>query len=298
MIFEKVSFDANDYKSAVADGKTLYIYLHSMKDPMHVDFKSGADALDALKRLDADVTANRTSEGTKYKGRGNTVETTTSNLFDSLSGLFQKGKAKVDDVVNGTSLNALIFQMAADQAISTVKSKAEDLSQKLEDVLGTVTANVAGKKSEFQTTFGELLDVIKEIQEGLDDNGETAEPSEPKKGWTRHMTNDKTIFKGDFFSGLADDADDKEVPAPGSVGAPDEPLIGDLTASELKELIAQFVDGAMANPKTQKIFGNIYEIFGKHEATAAVENLKKLIFEMAVTCPDAKLSEVLQRFLG
>lgn len=300
MIFEKASFDANDYKSAVADGKTIFIYLHSMKDPMHVDFKNATEAVEALKRLDAEVTANRTVNRTDNTGRGSSVETK-PGLFACFEKLVQKGKEKVQNVVDGNSVEALIFQMATDQAVSTVKAKAEELSQKLEDVLGTVTAAVAVKKEELDD---DLKAVVQDMQNYFASTA-TEVPDSPQEdegtkakgaGWSRNMTK-KSIFNGDTFSGASEDEEVDEI-RPGSVGAPDEPLIGDLTSPELKALIDEFVDGAMTNPKTQRIFGNIYEIFGKQEATLAVENLKKIIYEMAVNNPESKLSDVLKRFLG
>ena len=311
MIFEKASFEPNDFKSAVVDSKTLYIYLHSMKEPLHMDFKSGADAQAALIRLDAEVAANRTVKSDST-GRGNTVETK-PGLFACFDKLVQKGKEKVQNVVDGTSVEALIFQMAADQAASTVKAKAEELSQKLEDVLGTVTAAAVLKKgeleSEFKEEFNDLKEVIREMQRGfaeteVPDDAANDKPQEDEgtktkgTGWSRHMTSKKSIFNGDTFSGASQHEPEEESIRPGSVGSEDEPLIGDLTSPELKDLIAEFVDGAMANPKTQEVFGNIYEIFGKEEAGLAVENLKKIIYEMAVNNPHAKLSDVLKRFLG
>ena len=302
MIFEKASFDANDYKSAVVDGKTIFIYLHSMKEPMHVDFKNGTEAVEALKRLDAEVTANRTVKSTDNTGHGSSVETK-PGIFACFEKLVQKGKEKVQNVVDGTSVEALILQMAADQAASTVKAKAEELSQKLEDVLGTVTAAVVVKKEELESEFAdeanELREFLLNIQRGFSETEAPTKPEEEPKGnagWSRHMTK-KSIFNGDTFSGASEDEEVGEI-RPGSVGAPDEPLIGDLTSPELKELINEFVDGAMTNPKTQQIFGNIYQIFGKKEATLAVENLKKIIYEMAINSPDEKLSDVLKRFLG
>ena len=162
MIFEKASFEPNDFKSAVVDSKTLYIYLHSMKEPLHMDFKSGSDAQAALVRLDAEVAAKRTvkSDSTPH---GNTVETKPS-IFSCFDKLVQKGKEKVQNVVDGTSAEALIFQMAADQAANTVKAKAEELSQKLEEVLGTVTAAVVEKKEELDE---ELKAVILDMQRGF-----------------------------------------------------------------------------------------------------------------------------------
>lgn len=301
MIFEKASFDANDYKSAVIDGKTIYIYLHSMKEPMHVEFDSATDALSALIRLDAEVAANRTVKVGDNTSRGNTVETK-PGIFACFDKLVQKGKEKVQNVVDGTSVEALIFQMAADQAASTVKAKAEELSQKLEDVLGTVTAAVAVKKEELDD---ELKAVILDMQRGFSAMA-TEVPDESKEdegtkakgaGWSRNMTSKKSIFNGDIFSGAVPEEQEEEI-RPGSVGSEDEPLIGDLTSPELKALIDEFVDGAMTNPKTQQVFGNIYEIFGKEEAGLAVENLKKIIYEMAVSNPHVKLSDVLKRFLG
>ena len=315
MIFEKASFEPNDFKSAVVDGKTLFIYLHSMKEPLHMDFKSGADAQAALIRLDSEVAAKRTVQSDSAP-RGNCVETKPS-IFACFDKLVQKGKEKVQNVVDGTSVEALIFQMAADQAASTVKAKAEELSQKLEDVLGTVTAAVVVKKeeleAEFEEEFNELKDVIREMQRGFDTTevtddadkygveGEKPQEDEGTKakgaGWTRQTTK-KSIFNGDTFSGAVQAELQEEDIRPGSVGSEDEPLIGDMTSPELKALIEEFVDGAMTNPKTQEVFGNIYEIFGKEEAGLAVENLKKIIYEMAVNNPHVKLSDVLKRFLG
>lgn len=300
MIFEKASFEPNDFKSAVVDGKTLYIYLHSMKEPLHMDFKSGSDAQAALVRLDAEVAAKRTvkSDSTPH---GNTVETKPS-IFACFDKLVQKGKEKVQNVVDGTSVEALIFQMAADQAASTVKAKAEELSQKLEDVLGTVTAAVVEKKEELDE---ELKTVILDMQRGFAATATEVSDEPPEDegtkakgtGWSRNMTSKKSIFNGDIFSGAVPEDQEEDI-RPGSVGSEDEPLISDLTALELKYLIDEFVDGAMTNPKTQQVFGNIYEIFGKEEAGLAVENLKKIIYEMAVNNPNDKLSDVLKRFLG
>lgn len=202
--------------------------------------------------------------------------------------------------------------MAADQAASTVKAKAEELSQKLEDVLGTVTAAVAVKKEELDD---ELKAVILDMQRGFaamatevpdDADKYGVEDEKPQEdegtkakgaGWTRQTTK-KSIFNGDTFSGAVQAELQEEAIRPGSVGSEDEPLIGDMTSPELKALIEEFVDGAMTNPKTQQVFGNIYEIFGKEEAGLAVENLKKIIYEMAVNNPHVKLSDVLKRFLG
>lgn len=300
MIFEKASFEPNDFRSAVVDGKTLFIYLHSMKDPLHMDFKSGSDAQAALVRLDAEVAAKRTVKSDSAP-RGNSVETK-PGIFACFDKLVQKGKEKVQSVVDGTSVEALIFQMAADQAASTVKAKAEELSQKLEDVLGTVTAAVVVKKeeleSEFEEEFNDLKAVIREMQRGFAAT-EVPEEVEPKgdAGHSRRATK-KSIFNGDTFSGAVQAELQEEEIRPGSVGSEDEPLIGDMTSPELKALIEEFVDGAMTNPKTQEVFGNIYEIFGKEEAGLAVENLKKIIYEMAVNNPHVKLSDVLKRFLG
>lgn len=302
MIFEKASFDANDYKSAVVEGKSLFIYLHSMKDSLQIDFKNATEAVEALKRLDAEVAANRTST----TSRGNTVETKPS-IFACFDKLVQKGKDKIQDVVERSTVQELLLQLAAEQAISTVKTKAEELSQKLEDVLGTVTAAVVVKKeeleSEFEDEFNELREVLLDIQRGFEETS-TEVPNAPEEqdgtkekstGWSRNMSK-KSIFNGDTFSGAV--PEDKEEIRPGSVGSEDEPLIGDLTSPELKALIDEFVDGAMNNPKTQQVFGNIYQIFGEKEASLAVENLKKIIYEMAVNNPNSKLSDVLKRFLG
>lgn len=302
MIFEKVSFDANDYKSAVVEGRTLFIYLHSMKDSMSIDFKNGTDAVAALQRLDEQVQANRTAP------IGDSTPKSKPSVFACFDKLVQKGKDKVDNIVNGTSAEALLFQMATDQASKAIKAKAEELTQNLEEVLGTVTAAVAKKgaelKDEAAWTFDELKEVIAAMQEVVleDEKDEKEEPAKEGTktsgaGWSRHMTAKKTnIVQEDVFNGGAS-TDDLEEIAPGSVGAPDEPLIGDLTAPELHALIDEFVEGAMNNPMTQEVFGNIYQIFGKKEADEAISNLKNIIFEMAITQPNSKLSDVLQRFL-
>lgn len=307
MIFEKASFEPNDFRSAVVDGKILFIYLHSMTEPLHMDFKSGSDAQAALIRLDAEVAANRTVKVGDSAARSNTVESKPS-IFACFDKLVQKGKDKVDNIVNGTSAEALLFQMATDQASKAIKAKAEELTQNLEEVLGTVTAAVAKKgaelKDEAAWTFDELKEVIAAMQEVVleDEKDEKEEPAKEGTktsgaGWSRHMTAKKTnIVQEDVFNGGAS-TDDLEEIAPGSVGAPDEPLIGDLTAPELHALIDEFVEGAMNNPMTQEVFGNIYQIFGKKEADEAISNLKNIIFEMAITQPNSKLSDVLQRFL-
>lgn len=305
MIFEKASFEPNDFRSAVVDGKILFIYLHSMTEPLHMDFKSGSDAQAALIRLDAEVAANRTVKVGDSAARSNTVESKPS-IFACFDKLVQKGKDKVDNIVNGTSAEALLFQMATDQASKAIKAKAEELTQNLEEVLGTVTAAIATKGAEIKDdaawTFEELKEVIAAMQEVVLED-EKEEPAKEgtktsEAGWSRHMTMKKTnIVQEDVFNGADSSTDDLEEIAPGSVGAPDEPLIGELTAPELHALIDEFVEGAMNNPMTQEVFGNIYQIFGKKEADEAISNLKNIIFEMAVTQPNSKLSDVLQRFL-
>lgn len=302
MIFEKASFEPNDFRSAVVEGRTLFIYLHSMKDSMSIDFKNGTDAVAALQRLDEQVQANRTTP------IGDSTPKSKPSVFACFDKLVQKGKDKVDNIVNGTSAEALLFQMATDQASKAIKAKAEELTQNLEEVLGTVTAAVAKKgaelKDEATWTFDELKEVIAAMQEVVleDEKDEKEEPAKEGTktsgaGWSRHMTAKKTnIVQEDVFNGGAS-TDDLEEIAPGSVGAPDEPLIGDLTAPELHALIDEFVEGAMNNPMTQEVFGNIYQIFGKKEADEAISNLKNIIFEMAITQPNSKLSDVLQRFL-
>lgn len=281
MIFDNVSFNAKDFLGSQAEGKTLYIY--TTNKTFDIDYSSAPKALEAMTRLETAVQSERV-----------VPESESTSVFAGLESLFSKGfstvKDKAQEVVSGTSVKNLLFQMAADKAGTAFQDKAEKMVKDLEGILGTVTAHTASTKQSFEERMNTMFEKINE--QFNDEDADVPDEAVKPKGKKFNM------FQGDVFNGVS--ADDLEIPtpAPGTVGAPDEPLIGDLTNAELLGLIDEFVDGALNNPKTQIIFGNIYDIFGKEEADEAVDNLKRLIYEMSLECPELKLSQVLQRFLG
>lgn len=291
MIFDNVSFNVNDFHGSLVDGKTLYIY--TAKRTFDVEYTSNANALLALSRLEEAV-----QEAQKTTSTSNTF----GSLLDALgtvSNAAQKAAGKVKNKVQSNS--SLAYAMTSDAVVDALKAKAGKMVDDLEGTLGTVTAHLSSKvlnsTKDIEEQVNSTLETVKEnintVFNEIMNHDDATVDSTPAKPSTESKSKGTRIFTEDAFSGVKED--EKAQP---TLFSTDEPLIGDMTSTELRKAIGDFVDSSLQNERVQELFKSINAIFGKDDVQEAVDALKTMIYDTAVQNPDVKLSDILHKFFG
>lgn len=276
MIFDSVSFKAQDYVGSQVEDNVLYIYTKSRT--FDVQYSTAQFAYDAQFRLENLIESNK--------------EDNPSSLLKGLQSKIQKQVDSITNKVKGT--DSLLFQMAADAVLETVKAKAEKLHDDLEEALGTVTAHVSEKigSMNIDEIVAEVFNVV-EVPDDADNESKPVQKEQPVQ-----KPSGKRFAFDDAFSG--DKEEIKASPTADEVkskfGTPEEPLIEDLSYEVLVTLVNSFVDDSVSNPSVQGIFSQLTDTVGEEQTNEAVKALKNMLVEMALSNTKITFSALINKF--
>lgn len=278
--FKNVTFLPYDFSGAVVEGKTLYIY--SGSKTFDIEFKTSAEAREALAELNELLkSALGTSPGEAASPEAqieqvltkitDSIDTVTSTVTATLSGLF-------------ATATATAKKAAVDAVVNKAKGSIEE---RVETILGDLSSALASL--------------------GIVDDEETAKPKakepnrEPQSKPQPEIIKKRRSFDADVFGATAvetpNETDQRELPLFTDVaGTPDEPLIGDLTHSELEDYIEQFMQDVMSNERVQSMFQSILSNFDAEKAADALSGYKKVVLTIALQNPEQTLTQVIQNY--
>lgn len=292
--FKNVVFVAQDFKGAITDGKTLYIYVGPKT--FDIDFKTSKEAEEARLEL---YTVLSTEFANMKATQG--IQSEKSNELEFLSDLFSAAKTAVKD-----------------DGLSKVISSVEGLTDKLNGFLGS--AKSKAKKAVVETvvnkaanSFEQRMDALsKELSDAIESIGifdvsassdkATKTKSEPEtKPEPKVQTKKRRTFTPDVFGSTPvqtpNEKDNRVLPPfPEVAGTPDEPLIGDMTQAELEDYIDQFMQDVLSNERVQDMFQSILSNFDAEKASEALSGYKKVVLTIALQNPELTLTQVIQNY--
>lgn len=272
MIFDTVSFDAKDFTGSQVFENYLYIY--TTKRVFDIEYTDVDAALNAQYRLEKVIGLAKPEAQAESK--------------PSWQRHFSKAVDSVRSKLNESSDN-LLYQMAADAVVGSVKNKVEKLHDDLDEAISKVKVQISTKMD--SVNLGEIVDEVLSI---LDKD------EEPKPMATRNPPKEdkrKPVFEFNSTDAFGGADDEEETVAPKIVlGTPDEPLIEDMSMSELEEAISKFVDDSVSNPKVQEIFEQLKNMVGDEGTKEAIASLKMMMVQVALSNPQKRLSEVITMF--
>lgn len=288
--FKNVVFVAHDFTGAIADGKTLYIYVGPKT--FDIDFKTSKEAEEARLEL-------YTVLSTEFANMKATQGIQKPNELEFLADLFSAAKTAVKD-----------------EGMSKVISSVEGLTDKLNGLLGS--AKSKAKKAVVDTvvnkathSFEQRLDALaKELTNaiesiGIFDDSAPSEKSTKNKSETKPepkvQTKKRRTFTPDVFGSTPvqtpNETDNRVLPPfPEVAGTPDEPLIGDMTQAELEDYIDQFMQDVLSNERVQDMFQSILSNFDAEKASEALSGYKKVVLTIALQNPELTLTQVIQNY--
>lgn len=281
--FHNVSFISSDVSGLEVEGKSLFIQTFNNKS-FEVKFNTPEDAHNGLRELTVILNGGNTKPSS-VESKADEVLQSAKSVFDSLQGSFGTLRDKLTSKVTDIALEAMIkgspvseLFSRKDELINAAHELSKMFTHSSTDTEATPPVAEPSKPDtkpepvrEVQPCFNDVLDSIF-----------TAGPA-AKKTQVNVTKVAKKLSSEEF----------KQV-----FGTPDEPLVGDFLDPQLKEFIADFVDGALANERVQSLFSSIKEQFGEAEAEAAIESYKTLIYTFCVQNTEMTLSGIIQQFFS
>lgn len=280
--FHNVSFDTNDVAGIEVDGNTLYIEMHTRGKVYELEFENSDLANSAQEELTNVLNGIQPKEKTtdsRTESVLRTAKETVESLQSVVDSLRNKAANKVTEVAIDSFLKGKLGSLG--DIKGDIFSVAKDLSKMFETVVQDETPAPAPKQK-------------------------TARSEQPKTETKQPTTCFSDLLKSDIFTSnsvfvkvLQPEAKTLTVEQFKLLfGTPDEPVIGDLSNTQLKELISSFVDDALENDRVKSLFQSIRKQFSPEEADAAVQGYKELILTFSLQNIEMTLSEVLEKFFS
>lgn len=288
--FHNVSFIASTVTGLEVEMNILHIL--TTGQGYEVRFKSGEEAQQGLKELTDILNGTvKTAQEAPKSSKADELKNIINGGFDRLQSTLENVKATATDKVQ----EAIMAQVlgGAGKTVSDLMDRKDDLVQRAADMLST-------------------LEKLLDTEEVKEEPKPMATRNEPKatKGTEEAVQRATSIIDTD---GIFTDStpivnvqvtaaiDPKKITADEFkqiFGTPAEPLIGDMSERQLREFIAEFVDGALSNERVQQLFQNIKDNFGVDEAEGAIEGYKNLILTICLQNTEMTLSEIISKYFS
>lgn len=291
--FHNVSFIASTVTGLEVEMNILHIL--TTGQGYEVRFKSGEEAQQGLKEL-TDIlngTAKTAQEAPKAS-KTDELKATIASGFDRLQSVLEGAKTTATDKVQEAILAQVLG--GAGKTVSDLLEHKDVLVQRATDMLSTLEKLLdkeetpeqrpmaTRNKPEAATPAKGTEEAVKRATSIIDTDGIFTDNTAPSFDAQVTATVDAKKITADQFKQI--------------FGTPAEPVIGDMSERQVREFIAEFVDGALANERVQQLFQNIKDNFGADEAEGAIDGYKNLILTICLQNTEMTLSEIISRYFS
>lgn len=291
--FHNVSFIASTVTGLEVEMNTLHIL--TTGQGYEVRFKSGEEAQEGLKEL-TDILngTTKTAQEAPKASKTDELKATIASGFDRLQSVLEGAKTTATDKVQEAILAQVLG--GAGKTVSDLLERKDDLVQRATDILSTLEKLLdkeetkeqrpmaTRNKPEAATPAKGTEEAVKRATSIIDTDGIFTDNTAPSFDAQVTATVDAKKITADQFKQI--------------FGTPAEPVIGDMSERQVREFIAEFVDGALANERVQQLFQNIKDNFGADEAEGAIDGYKNLILTICLQNTEMTLSEIISRYFS
>lgn len=299
--FHNVSFIASTVTGLELENNIIHILTTGQGYEVRFATKSEAEAglvelTDLLNAVAAGTT--KTAQEAPKSSKVDDLKATITSGFDRLQSVLEGAKTAATDKVQ----EAIMAQVlgTAGKTVSDLMDRKDDLLQRAADMLSSLET---------------LLDTeeVKEEPKPMATRNEPKAKAAPASKGTEEAVKRATsildtdgIFSGakempEFTAEVKATRDTKKITAEEFkqiFGSEAEPVIGDMSERQVREFIAEFVDGALANERVQQLFQNIKDNFGVDEAEGAIDGYKNLILTICLQNTEMTLSQIIARYFS
>lgn len=299
--FHNVSFIASTVTGLELENNIIHILTTGQGYEVRFATKSEAEAglVELTDLLNAAVSnTTKTAQEAPKASKADELKATITSGFDRLQSVLEGAKTTTTDKVQ----EAIMAQVlgTAGKTVSDLMNRKDDLLQRAADMLSSLE------------TLLDTEEVKDEPKPMATRNKPAPEEKVTSKGAAEAVKRATSILDTDgIFSGAKEmpeftaevkaTRDTKKITAEEFkqiFGTEAEPVIGDMSERQVREFIAEFVDGALANERVQQLFQNIKDNFGEDEAEGAIDGYKNLILTICLQNTEMTLSQIIARYFS
>lgn len=292
--FHNVSFKTDTVTGLEIDQKNT-LYITTTGETFAVPFQTRDEAVDGLQELTDILNGTTTKQDEPQASKVDDLKNTVAFGFDRLQSIL----GDIKESASSKAQEALMAQVlgTAGKTVSDLMERKDDLVQRAADMLSTLESLLdkeetpaprpmatRNKPVDVEIKTGEASDAVKRAKSIIDTDGIFASIAEQFDDVRLSATVEPKKLTVEQF---------KQV-----FGTPDEPLIGDMSERQLRDVISEFVDNAMDNERVQTLFATIRQNFSDEEADNAIEGYKNLMLTIALQNVESTLSDVISKFFN
>ena len=276
--FHNVSFKTDTVTGLEIDQKNT-LYITTTGETFAVPFQTRDEAVVGLQELTDILNGTTAKQDEPQASKVDDLKNTVAFGFDRLQSIL----GDIKESASNKAQEALMAQVlgTAGKTVSDLMERKDDLVQRATDMLSTLEKLLdkdevqeqrpmatRNKPVDVEIKTGEASDAVKRAKSIIDTDGIFASIAEQFDDVRLSATVEPKKLTVEQF---------KQV-----FGTPDEPLIGDMSERQLRDVISEFVDNAMDNERVQTLFATIRQNFSDEEADNAIEGYKNLMLTIAL----------------
>lgn len=291
--FHNVSFIASTVTGLEMEANVIHILTTGQSYEVRFATKSEAEA--GLTELTDILNGTvKTAQEAPKASKADELKNIITNGFDRLQGVLEGAKTTATDKVQEAILAQVLG--GAGKTVSDLMDRKDDLVQRATDMLSSLEKLLDNEEvkeepkpmatrnePKAETPVKGTEEAVKRATSILDTDGIFTDTTPVVNVQVTATVDPKKITAEEF----------KQI-----FGTPAEPLIGDMSERQVREFIAEFVDGALANERVQQLFQNIKDNFGVDEAEGAIDGYKNLILTICLQNTEMTLSEIISRYFS